>query len=68
MSENVSPNSQRLITVEELSQVLNVPRSWIYERTRLGQAAIPFIKLGKYVRFDQEEVIKFFKSQEKSVS
>lgn len=55
---------KRLMTVEELSQILQVPKSWIYERTRQGQEAIPHIRLGAYVRFDPEEVIKFFKTNE----
>ena len=59
---------KQLITVDELSQILNVPKSWIYERTRQGQAAIPFVKLGAYVRFDPEEVIQFFKSHRNQVS
>lgn len=50
-----------LITVDELAKVLNVPKSWIYDRTRQGPEAIPFIRLGAYVRFDAEEVINFFK-------
>ena len=56
---------QKLVTVKELSALLNVPVSWIYERTRQGQAAIPFVRLGAYVRFDADEVINFFKSQKK---
>ncbi len=51
-----------LITVEQLAEILQVPKSWIYERTRQGQTAIPHVKLGLYVRFDSDEVIKFFKS------
>lgn len=57
----------KLVDVKELAQILNVPISWIYERTRLGQDAIPHLKFGKYVRFRLDEVIAFFKSQEKTV-
>ena len=53
--------TEELITVKELARRLNVPASWIYRRTRLGQEAIPHIKLGKYVRFDWEEVVAFYK-------
>ena len=53
-------NQRKLITVEELSHVLRVPKSWIYERTRQGQEAIPMVRLGKYVRFYAEDVIKYF--------
>jgi len=55
----------KLITVNQLAEILRVPPSWIYQRTRLGPEAIPFVKVGKYVRFDPEEVIEFFKKKPK---
>lgn len=60
-------NNKRLLKVDEMAALLQVPKSWIYERTRQGQAAIPHIKLGAYVRFDAEEVISFFKSKANKV-
>ena len=53
---------RKLATVDQMAEILQVPKSWIYERTRQGQEAIPHYKLGLYVRFDPDEVIKFFKS------
>lgn len=53
----------RLVTVQEMASILNVPVSWLYQRTRLGAEAIPHLKLGKYVRFNPEEVNEFFKRQ-----
>lgn len=53
--------TEELITVGELAKRLNVPVSWIYQRTRLGQQAIPHVKMGKYVRFDWEAVVRFYK-------
>lgn len=50
----------RLIDVRELAQILNVPVSWLYERTRKG--AIPSIRVGKYVRFNPAEVMTFFRN------
>ena len=50
-----------LITVKELAEKLNVPASWIYQRTRLGQKAIPHVRIGKYVRFELDEVLEFFR-------
>ena len=52
-----------LITVQELSEILNVPVSWIYQRTSMGQEAIPHVKMGKYVRFDPQKVIDFFNKE-----
>lgn len=54
-------NPNELITAKELANRLKVPVSWIYRRTRLGQEAIPHVKMGKYVRFNWEEVVRFYK-------
>jgi hypothetical protein len=41
--------------IATLAEFLVVPKSWIYERTRVnGPEVIPHIKLGKYIRFDPE--------------
>lgn len=63
MSEMPSLASKRFVTVKEMAQILGVPKSWVYERTRQGASAIPHVKLGLYVRLDPEEVIEFFKSK-----
>lgn len=55
-------NKKQLLNVRELSAVLNVPISWIYQRTYQGQQAIPHLKIGKYVRFDLDEVMAFLKN------
>ena len=52
---------EQLIGVRELALKLNVPVSWIYQHTRLGHKAIPHMKIGKYVRFELDEVMEFFK-------
>ncbi|HOY09007.1 MAG TPA: helix-turn-helix domain-containing protein, partial [Candidatus Omnitrophota bacterium] len=53
---------KQLITVRELAEVLNVPISWIYQRTSMGQKGIPHVKMGKYVRFDADEVMRFLRA------
>ncbi len=54
---------ERLVNVQEMARILGVPPSWIYQRTQHGQGAIPFVKLGKYVRFDPQQVIAFFEAK-----
>jgi excisionase family DNA binding protein len=54
---------EQLVTVKEMAAILNVPVSWIYQKTSIGPGAIPMIKVGKYVRFNADEVIKFFKKK-----
>ncbi len=61
----LQPERKKLLTVKELAEMLNVPVSWIYQRTRFGQDAIPHVKFGKYVRFDSDAVIAFFEKREK---
>jgi excisionase family DNA binding protein len=48
---------EELLTVREIAQLLKVPSSWVYERTRRrGVARMPHFKLGKYLRFSKPEV------------
>ena len=55
---------KNLMSVEELSESLNVPKSWVYARSReTGPKAIPRIKVGKYVRFELDRVIDWLKGQ-----
>ena len=53
---------ESLITIKEMAAILSVPVSWLYQRTRLGQRGIPHVKMGKYVRFNPDEVMEFLKT------
>jgi len=54
--------NEKLLSVNELSEALNVPKSWVYSRTRdTGPNAIPLIKCGKYRRFVLAEVLEWLK-------
>ena len=56
-----------LLTVAELAQWLKVPPSWIYERTRRrGSDRLPFLKLGKYLRFEETAVKVYLERQRRS--
>jgi excisionase family DNA binding protein len=46
--------SKIFLTVEEAAERLGVTVGWIYERTR--RRAIPHRKLGKFVRFTEEDL------------
>ncbi len=52
-----------LVSAKEMARLLDVPISWIYQRTMHGKEAIPHIKIGKYVRFKPDEVVKFFQDK-----
>ncbi len=54
----LQPNG-RLYTVSQAADYLHMSQTWIYERTR--KDAIPYRKLGKYIRFtdsDLSEIIQ----------
>jgi excisionase family DNA binding protein len=55
---------RELLTVDELAALLKVPRSWIYQRTRArGRDRLPHIKLGKYLRFEEQAVRAWLSQQ-----
>jgi excisionase family DNA binding protein len=48
------PQKKRLRTVQEAAAKLNLPPSWLYERTRKNE--IPCRRFGKYIRFTDEDL------------
>jgi excisionase family DNA binding protein len=57
-------NVVRLFTIKEAAEVLRIPISWLYERTRRN--AIPYRRIGKYVRFTQDDLKEIISSGEQS--
>jgi len=43
------------LTIDEAAALIRVPKSWLYDRTRTN--TIPHIKLGKYLRFERDELV-----------
>lgn len=53
-----------LLTVHDVAQLLHVPTSWVYERTRRrGGDQLPHVKLGKYLRFEESIIAEFIQRQ-----
>ncbi len=53
-----------LLSVEEVAALLQVPVSWVYDRTRSrGVNRIPGFRLGKYWRFEESEVVAWLERQ-----
>lgn len=51
-------NHDRLLTIREVAEMLQVPVSWVYGRTRKRSAErLPGYRLGKYWRFEKAEVL-----------
>jgi excisionase family DNA binding protein len=53
------PADIKFLTIEDVSEMLQVTRTTVYNLKKQG---MPFIKLGKNIRFDQEEVIDWVRS------
>ena len=56
--------NQNLIGIKEMARKLDLPVSWLYSRTRTGE--IPFYKIGKYVKFNESEVMEWIRKQNES--
>jgi excisionase family DNA binding protein len=54
----ITPEKTELLTVEQVAELLQVPRSWVYGRMRKRSLErLPAYRLGKYWRFDRSEVL-----------
>jgi len=63
----VSAEPGALLTVQEVAEILKVPVSWVYERTRRrGATKLPHLKLGKYLRFEEQAVREFLDRQRRT--
>jgi excisionase family DNA binding protein len=51
----------KLLTVDELAALLAVPRGWVYRKARAN--GLPFVKLGKYLRFEESQVRRWIECQ-----
>lgn len=53
---------KKMMTVFELAELLNVPVSWVYARTRKrDHGGLPAVKIGKYYRFIEADVMNWLK-------
>ena len=56
--------SGRLLTAEQVAEMLGVPKSWVYEQSRGGR--IPTVTLGRYRRYRLEAIEEWIREQERS--
>jgi excisionase family DNA binding protein len=63
-AESATTPTNKLLSVEDVAALLQVPVSWVYERTRRrGRDRLPGFHLGKYWRFDEGEVRAWLEQQ-----
>ena len=70
---NVRPQARddddlyELLTVDDVAALLKVSKSWVYEHTRSRDMPrserLPFLKIGKYVRFEARAVRAFIQKK-----
>lgn len=54
-----------LLTAEEVAELLQVNRSWVYNAAR--QDAIPHVRFGRYVRFRKQSIDAWLSERERKV-
>jgi len=60
----VEKDDERLLTIQQVAELLHVPVSLVYGRTRRRSIErLPGIRLGKYWRFREEEIHAWVESQ-----
>jgi excisionase family DNA binding protein len=63
-SNSPALTAEHLLSVEEVAELLQVPVSWVYDRTRRRSVErIPGFRLGKYWRFRSEDVLAWIERQ-----
>jgi excisionase family DNA binding protein len=55
--------TNRLLTADEIAELLSVPVSWVREHTREGH--LPHLELGRYRRYRREAVLAWLEEQER---
>jgi excisionase family DNA binding protein len=51
---NARPHARPLLDARQAGELLNVPATWLLAEARADR--IPYVRLGRYVRFDGEEL------------
>lgn len=53
--------AERLLEAKDVAELLAVPVSWVRQTTRAGH--LPHVALGRYVRYDRVEVLRWVDEQ-----
>ena len=61
-SELEGSSRERLLTVQDIGNLLNVPKSYVYQMTHKHE--IPFMKIGGHVRFSPSAIDKWLQGLE----
>jgi len=54
----------RLLTIKQVAELLQVPQSWVYGRTRArDRRRLPGMRIGKYWRFRESDILAWLEVQ-----
>jgi excisionase family DNA binding protein len=56
-------SNDSLMDPEELAQVLNVKKSWVYWAIHCRSLPVPIVRVGRYPRFRRVDVERFIQEQ-----
>ena len=57
-------SSGPLLTPEDAAAILRVKLSWLYQHTRRrSQDRIPFVKIGRYLRFREQDLVAYIEGR-----
>jgi hypothetical protein len=63
------PDEESLLTPEDVARRFQVPVTWVYGCCRpRAKNRMPFIKIGHYLRFEEEAVRLYIQKQKKGYS
>lgn len=53
--------SMSLLDADQAAELLNVPKSWLYAQARENR--VPHVRLRRYVRFEEDELREWWRTQ-----
>ena len=56
-------DTEQLLNVEEVAEILKVPKSWLYGRVHSKNLPFPHLKVGSYLRFRLEDIEAYIGKQ-----
>jgi excisionase family DNA binding protein len=59
---------QKLLTAEDVADLLHVSTAWVYDHADRKQPQIPSVRLGKAVRFRPEDIEQFIREMTRRVA
>ena len=60
------PDSNRLLTINEVAEWLGVSKAWVYDHATRKKPFLPCVRLGEITRFRRAEIESFIQEHAKS--